>query len=65
MPFDTVRNMPLARVYAAHHVNLNRLGHTVNYPRVIAARSMMERRSLEAVVQSAEKAGITGILNLD
>lgn len=65
MPFETVRNMPSARVYAAHHVNLMRLGHTVNYPRVIAARRMIERRQMGVLIDSTKGAKLNGILDLD
>ncbi len=65
MPFEEVRHLPSARVYAAHHVNLVRLGHTVQYPAVLKARRMMEDRYMERTLESAKAAKIEGVLNLD
>ena len=65
MPFETVRHLPSARVYAAHHINLIRLGHAVQYPRVLAARRMMEDKAMATMLESAKEAKLDGILNLD
>lgn len=65
MPFEVARHLPSARIYAAHHINLNRLGHAVQYPVVMAARRMLDNRSTAELIQSAKTAPMEGVLNLD
>ena len=57
--------LSLARVYAAYHVALEKMGHAVQWPDVIELRKILSREWMQKTIQLASSTPITGVANLD
>ena len=62
---DASEEVSLGRVYSAYHVAIERLGHQVQWPDVIAARNALATEWMRKTISSAHDAPLEGVLKLD